>query len=136
MPNVIFSPPTFFDNTYQEEWLDEDFTKAVLKDIDKGSFISHRAVDTEVLGVIPLREIAGGTKTLILMNFDDEHIFNASACGDNCAKWILEIAKKKDLTINLNHIMHFEGDFEAKILNNGKIVHNFEEFLYESIEFL
>ena len=50
------------------------------------------------------------------MAFDDsgKKIFNASACGDNCAKWILRIAGKKNLTINLHHIMDFGKDFEAK----------------------
>ena len=51
-----------------------------------------------------------------------ERFLNASACGDNCAKWILRIAGKKNLTINLHHIMDFGKDFEAKILNTGEIV--------------
>ncbi len=32
------------------------------------------------------------TGCLLFMFTDTEHIFNASACGDNCAKWILQIA--------------------------------------------
>ena len=59
------------------------------------------------------------------MNNDSEHIFNASACGDNCAKWILEIAKKKDLTIRLGYLMDFgKDDFSIEIVNLGKEVHN------------
>jgi len=75
--------------------------------------------------------LSGGVKTLILMALDDSgKVFNASACGDNCAKWILKIAKDKDLTINLRHIMNFGGEnFEAKILNTGDVVHNMEEFV-------
>ncbi len=54
---------------------------------------------------------------MMLMAFDDSgKIFNASACGDNCAKWILKIGGQKDLTINLRHIMDFgNGDFQARI---------------------
>ena len=45
------------------------------------------------------------------MLFDETgRIFNASVCGDNCAKWILKIAESKDLTINLRHIMEFGDD--------------------------
>ena len=66
----------------------------------------------------------------MLMAFDDSgKIFNASACGDNCAKWILRIACKKNLTINLHHIMDFGKDFKAKILNTGEIVHSMAEFI-------
>ena len=39
---------------------------------------------------------------------EPDKIFNASTCGDNCAKWILEIGKQKDLTINLRHMMSLE----------------------------
>ena len=79
---------------------------------------------------ISTKELSGGVKTLMLMAFDDSgKIFNASACGDNCAKWILRIAGKKNLTINLHHIMDFGKDFEAKILNTGEIVHSMAEFI-------
>ena len=62
-------------------------------------------------------------KTLILM-LKDEHnkIFYASACGDNCAKWILKIASLKDLTINLRHILDFgDGPYEI-YFENSKIL--------------
>lgn len=67
------------------------------------------------------------------MAFDDSgRIFNASACGNNCAKWILEIGKQKELIVNLRHIMDFgDNEFEIKILNKDQIVHNMEEFAAE-----
>nr|WP_296048296.1 DUF4869 domain-containing protein [uncultured Blautia sp.] len=37
-------------------------------------------------------------------------IFHASK-RINCAKWILKIAEKKDLTVYLQHIMRVEGEF-------------------------
>ena len=64
-------------------------------------------------------------------------VFNASACGDNCSKWILKIAEKKDLTINLRHIMDFgEETFEAQILNNGRQVHDMQEFVEVAGEYV
>ena len=45
------------------------------------------------------------------MAFDESgRIFNASACGDNCVKWIVELGKRKDLTINLHHVMDFSSE--------------------------
>ena len=42
----------------------------------------------------------------------------------------MKIAESKDLTINLRHIMEFgDGEFEMKILNTGKVVHNMLEFV-------
>lgn len=56
--------------------------------------------------------------------------YKSIICGDNCAKWILEIGKQKDLTINLNHIMNFgKGEFEMRMLNTGEMVHNMKQFV-------
>ena len=91
-----------------------------------------------MLGPISPRELSGGVKTLLLLAFDNSgKIFNATACGDNCAKWILEIAQNKDLTISLHHSMNFgDGEYAIKILNNGVVVHNQEEWLDVVYDFL
>jgi hypothetical protein len=97
----------------------------MIKDIDKSEVIGPKVIDSPFLGSIPVERLSGGVKTLILMNKDSEHIFNASACGDNCAKWILKIAEKKDLTIRLGYLMNFgKESFDIEIMNLGKIVHN------------
>ena len=42
-------------------------------------------------------------------------IFNASNCGNNCAKWLLKIGEMRDVTINLHHTMDFgEKEFNIK----------------------
>lgn len=131
MEEAIYYPPVYFDNRYEDEWITEKLSVQMIKDVDKSVVISSRLIDSPVLGPISTRELSGGVKTLILMAFDDSgKIFNASACGDNCAKWILKIGALKDLTINLRHIMNLgDENFQARILNTGEIVHNMEEFV-------
>lgn len=68
----------------------------MIKDIDGSEVKGARLIDSPFLGAIPTERLSGGVKTLILMNFDTDHIFNASACGDNCSSWILKIAQDKD----------------------------------------
>lgn len=89
--------------------------------------MSANTVDSKALGVIPVTKISGGLKTLLLLQHDHTKIYNVSTCGDNCAKWVLEIAKryKEDMIINLRHIMDF-GDkpFEIRIMNNDTIYAN------------
>ena len=134
--NSIYHPPTYFDNVYQDEWITSSFGKEVIKDIDKSDVVSARAIDSPFLGSISVKELSGGVKTLMLMRFDESgKIFNASACGDNCAKWIYEISKEKDLTINLHHIMDFSEckEFKAKIMNTGKVVNSYSEYLDEAM---
>ena len=64
-------------------------------------------------------------------------IFNASTCGDNCAKWLLKIAESEDRTINLRHLMNFgKAPFVIRILNTGEIVHSMEELVSIAGEFV
>ena len=137
VPNSIYHPPTYFDNVYEDEWITDPLTVEMIRDIDKSDVIGVHLIQSPVLGPISTKEISGGVKTLILMAFDDSgKIFNASACGDNCAKWMVEIGKGKDLTINLHHLMDFSsvGAFDAIMLNTGRIIHNYGEYLEEAVK--
>lgn len=135
----VYNTSMYFDNTYLDNWLTDDLSVKMIKSVDKAVVLSPNAVDSKALGVIPVTKISGGLKTLLLLRHDDTKIFNASTCGDNCAKWILRIAKesKKDIVINLRHVMDF-GDkpFEIKILNNGKTVHNIQEYVMNAVLYL
>ena len=128
--NYIFNPDAFFNNTYEDEWITDDLSVQMIKDIDGSEVIGSRAIDSPFLGSIPTERLSGGVKTLILMNNDNEHIFNASACGDNCAKWILAIADRlgkvgKNLNIRLGYLMDFGNDtFDIEIANLKRVVHN------------
>ncbi len=104
--------------------------------MDKSDVVSSHLIESPVLGLISPKELSGSVKTIMLMLFDETgRIFNASVCGDNCAKSILKIAESKDLTINLRHIMEFgDGEFEMKILNTGEVVHNMLEFVIVSVK--
>ena len=131
MKEAVYHPPTYFDNMYEDEWITNSLSVEMILDVDKSAVVGPHLIESPVLGPISPKELSGGVKTLILMALDESNmVFNASVCGDNCSKWILKIAEKKDLTINLRHIMDFgEETFEAQILNNGRQVHDMQEFV-------
>lgn len=134
----ISNPPLYFKNRYEDEWITAKLSKKMILDIDKSVVVAPNLIQSPVLGPISPKDLSGGVKTLMLMAFcEDDVIFNATACGDNCAKWILEIAKKKDLTITLHHSMRFGHEpYEITILNNNTIVHNSSEWADTVWEFL
>ena len=136
MAEAIFDTASYFNNTYLDSWLIEDLSVRMIKDVDRASVLSAKAVDSKALGVIPVTGLSGGVKTLMLIDHEPEKIFNASACGDNCAKWILEIARRhrEDITVNLHHIMDFDvgsrkKTFDIRIANTGEIVHTMGELV-------
>ncbi len=139
MPQAIYNTSVYFNNSYLDNWITNPLAKKIINDIEKGKVLSPQAIDTKALGVIPVTQISGGTKTLLLMLNEPSKVYNASTCGNNCAKYILEIAKQlnQDLIINLHHLMDFgNGKFEIQILNSGVIVHNMKELVLNSLDYL
>lgn len=130
MQGAIYNTAVYFKNTYEESWITNSFSREMILDVDKSEVIDSGVIDSPVMGKIPPTSLSGGVKTLILIDNVPEKVFNASTCGDNCAKWILKMAEEKDVTINLRHLMDFgENTFTVRILNTNQIVHNMEELV-------
>jgi hypothetical protein len=109
----------------------------MIRDIDHSEVIDNGVIDSPVLGKIPPLGLSGGVKTLILVLFEPGKIFNASTCGDNCAKWLLRIAASEDRTVNLRHIMDFGDEpFEIRIRNTGDVVHSMKELVDIAIDYV
>lgn len=137
MPEAIYNTAVFFKNDYEDEWMLDPLVKEMILDVDKSQVLDSGVIDSPVLGKIPPVSLSGGVKTLILVLFEPEKVFNASTCGDNCAKWLLKIAENEDRTVNLRHIMDFgRGLIEIRVLNNGEIVHSMKELTETAIEYL
>lgn len=130
MPEAIFNTSVYFKNVYEDEWITDSLAREMIFDVDKSTVLDSKVIDSPIMGMIAPTSLSGGVKTLILIQNEPEKIFNASTCGNNCAKWILKLAEKRDLTINLRHLMDFGEDvFTIRILNTGQIVHSMKELV-------
>lgn len=130
MPEAKYNTSVYFKNVYEDDWITAPIAREMIHDIDKSTVLDGAVIDSPVMGKIPPTSLSGGVKTLILIANEPENIFNASACGDNCAKWILKLSKDKDITINLLHLMDFgEGEFDIHILNTDQTVHSMKELI-------
>lgn len=136
MPEAIYNTEVYFKNTYQDTWICDEFAKRVIKGVDKSEVLDTHLIKSPVLGLIPPTLLSGGTKTLLLIKNCPDMVFNASTCGDNCAKYILELAKTQDITINLRHIMRFGKKFKAKVVNEGIVVENMEQLLLVAAKYV
>ena len=131
---VIDAIDFYFKYLFDEEWMEDPFVKEMIRDVDKSEVVAPHIIERPVLGPILPEVLSGGVKTLMMILKTDGFIFNVNHCGDNCAKWILEIGKRKDITVYLEHWMDFKGDFEIQFMNNGHIVHNAKEYDKELIK--
>lgn len=134
MPEAIYDTATYFKNSYQDRWITDELSKEIISDVDKSKVISANAIESPVLGTISPLLLSGGVKTLLLVKYDKTQVFNASTCGDNCAKWLLHIAKDRKVTVNLHHVMDFgKSEFKIKVLNSGVIVKNMHDLILSLI---
>ena len=132
MEEAVYYPPVYFDNRYEDEWITDKRSIEIIRDVDKSDVVSSHLIESPVLGPISPKELSGSVKTIMLMLFDETgRIFNASVCGDNCAKWILEICKDRDIVAYLEHVMHFKDPFDIKVLNTGNVVHRMQDLIPE-----
>ena len=100
--NYIDNPDLYFDNTYEDAWLEDPHSKAMVKDIDKSELIGPNLVISPVLGSIPVSRLSGGVK----------------------------IGKAKDVLVRLGHQMRFtEEPFDIRIENTGQVVHTRKELV-------
>ena len=129
--NTIYNTSVYFKNQYKDEWITDPFAKKVIEDVDKSIVVDANSIKSPVLGNISPLQLSGGVKALLLMKNFPGKIFNASNCGNNCAKWILALGEEQNYTINLYHVMDFgEGAFDIRVLNDKKLIaHDMQEFL-------
>lgn len=137
MDGVLHNVETYFKNQMDYSWLEDEQVKRIIEDVDQSIVVSPYCISSRVLGQIPPTRLSGGTKALLLIWNLEDRVVNASNCGDNCAKWLLEFGRQKDIMINLNHIMDFgTNDFEIEILNDRCMVHNMKEYVLEAVKYL
>ena len=130
MKEAIYKTASYFKYDYEDDWITNPFVREMIADVDQSTVLDSGVIDSPVLGKIPPTGLSGGIKTLILVKFESDKIFNASTCGDNCAKWLLKIAETEDRTINLRHLMRFGIEpFTIRILNTDQIVHSMDELV-------
>lgn len=137
LENVNYGPDWFKTN-YDPEWLKDPFVREMIKDVDDSDYVDGLVIDSPVLGPIPPERLSGGVQTLIMIYEKPDLIFDATSCGANCAKWLLEIGNKKEVTVNLNYLMKFpESDmFEVYIKNENRTITSIEDYVMTAVKYV
>jgi len=141
--DAILSVDTYFNNTYEDEWLDDPFVRTIIRKVDGSDVQDRQCILSPVLGQIAPERLSGGAKTLILMYKEDDFYADLIVCGSNCESLILEIAQQKDISCSLSgYDISFEnlGDDKysvpVKCINDGSLMKNHEEFVMKMLEYV
>ena len=125
---------SYFNNNYQDEWLDDELVKQIIKDIDQSDVLNAQIVISPVLGAIPVTQISGGAKAVILMLKKPTLLIHGNSCGDNCAEWISRIGKMQDIYVHLTYPMRFPDDVELTIIDTGVKCNSYKEYVEEYLK--
>ena len=137
MPDAIYDTSTYFKHTYRDQWITDPLSVEMIRDVDQSEVIGENLIQSPVLGAISPIQLSGGVKTLILISKVRDQVFNASKCGDNCAKWLLKIAETRKVVVNLRHLMDFgDGEFKIRVMNKKKIAHCMRELVLLAGEYV
>ena len=137
LEGVIKYPGRYFNNIFKPEWFDDPFVKEICKHIDNMDVVSAYQMTSPNFGPANCTMLSTGCKNVI-MAYKTDFILNATQMGDNCGPDLCRIAEKKDVTVMLQHVFRFKGipNFKALILNDGKVVEEYLDYLEEAAEYL
>ena len=137
MKDVAYGP-SWFKYGYELSWFNDPFVCEMLLDVDKTTYKTGGVFNSQTLGAIPPEKLSGGLQTLIMIYEMPEKVFDATSCGPNCAKWLVEIGKKKDVTINLRYFIPFDGlePFEVEIINASYKATDAVNFALTSLDYI
>ena len=76
MKEAVYNTASYFKYDYEEGWIVDPMVKEMIQDVDKSTVIDSGVIDSPVLGKISPIGLSGGVKTLILVKFEPEKVFN------------------------------------------------------------
>lgn len=133
--NEVVDPDFFFSEEMNANCIDTDFGRRVVTECSNVYKIHNYATLELPNGeLISPKELSSGAKNLLIMMFCEQDVIcDLLWCGNNCNKFVAEIANKKDLTVKTTRYYNpyrSEVAFNEPILilNTGDLVNNIEEF--------
>lgn len=132
-----FYGPTWFKFNYDPSWFQDPFVEKMMENVDHSGYKGGELIVSDTLGPIAPERLSGGLQTLILIYEKPKMIFDATSCGPNCAKWLLEIGRREDVTVTLNYIMPLNEDpINIRIINDNSVVKTYRDYQLAALKFL
>ena len=111
--------------------MEDALVKQMIRDIDNSEVLNAQIVISPVLGTIPVTQISGGVKAVILMLKRPELLIHGNSCGDNCAQWIDRVGKMPDIYVHLTYPMRFPDDVRLTVMDTGTLCNSYEAYVKE-----
>lgn len=118
--DYILDTRIYFRRNKEPFWFEDDFVKSFLKGIDGSEVLFEEALKDKFGHGISTEMMSTGCKTLCSIYHDKENKIFYGSMGDNCVPYLMEIARRKEVRIFLEHYM----DIPKKYFEEGLIYHD------------
>ena len=133
--NQIGTPDFFFDEEMNKHCIDTDFGRRVVTECsDIYKIHTYAALELPNGEFISPSELSSGAKNLLIMMFSEKDVVcDMLWCGDNCNKFVTEIANTKDITLKTSR---YSNPFNSSVsFNDGVLILNTGVTVRDSREF-
>lgn len=130
--DFIEFPMAYFKGVWQGYWLEDDFGRAVISEIDRIQlFTGQSTAQAILLSGMRVDDLCTGTKNLLLCKHADK-LNRMAMMGENCYKFLVEAAKDKDVYVAAESFYLFtDSDFQGQkvhFMNTNTLVSTAREF--------
>lgn len=110
--DYVLDTRIYFSEYKEPWWFENDLVKKFLKEIDGSEVLFEEALKNYLGHGISTEMMSTGCKTLCCILHDNSgKWFYGSAMGDNCVPFLVEIARKKEVYIFLEHYMEIPTEY-------------------------
>lgn len=130
---IVYNPDDYFKDMDLYEVMSTDFSMRVARECsDITKFETPILMRTSSGRFVSPLDLSSGAKNLIIMKYTDK-ICNLLWCGDNCDKYVEEIAEERDITVFTTRVyVPYEDSTNVvpfRVLNNGRIYNSPYEYV-------
>ena len=135
--DAIYPGGKYFDACVDTSVITEDFSRKVIKEIDKSEVVSENLVISPVIGPIPPNYLSGGVKTLMILYKEDKMV-DIDSMGENCFPYLWMLAENKDIKLSMEGYrdLYQFGSGIVHILNDDSFVDNGGDFMFKVTDIL
>ena len=133
MKGCIYYPRAVFFNYWTKDWLNSDFGRRILTEVEGKDLSGYEDVEDALLFRHRLRpdDLSMGVKNLFLCKFMDG-INRCVMMGPNCYPYLMDIADEKDVRYGMESFVVFEDEVikgrTIYFTNLDRYVNNSDDF--------
>ena len=138
--DFIRYPSFYFDEMFTSSWLNDDFAKRVIEEIDGIKVSDFTSTEEALIRTgISAEKLCTGTKNLIICKF--ENMLNRiTMMGENCYPFLMELAEAKEVYMGCSNFVYFDDNVlqgrTIHMVNNDAYVstyNDYERALYDIV---